>query len=169
MNLQPILQNDYLILLPLKESDFDELYQLASNPKVWQQHPQKNRYQKDVFHDFFKKALQGNSAFKIVDKQSNQIVGTTRYYDLNQEDKSIFIGFTFLAMAFWGKGINAQVKHLMLDYIFQFVSKVYLHVAIENIRSQKAIERLGAKKIAEQEFELDNKSIQIKYLYLIEK
>lgn len=149
MNIQPTLENDFVQLIPLQETDFEELFAVASDPLVWEQHPNKDRYKREVFENFFQGAMESGGAFKIIDKNSNKIAGSTRFYDYNAEDNSIFIGYTFYATKFWGSKLNPQVKKLMLDYIFQFVDKVNFHVGKENIRSQKAMEKLGAKKVNE--------------------
>ena len=149
MNLQPILENDLVKLIPLQEADFEELYLVASDPLVWEQHPNKDRYKRDVFQNFFDGAMQSGGAFKLVDKLSGNVIGSTRFYDLDMKNKSILIGYTFYGRAYWGSTYNPQVKKLMLDYAFQFLDKVYFHVGAQNIRSQKAIERLGATKVRE--------------------
>ncbi|WP_374442796.1 GNAT family N-acetyltransferase [Epilithonimonas sp.] len=149
MNIQPILENDFVKLIPLEENDFESLFSVASDPKIWEQHPNKDRYKREVFQNFFKGAMESKGAFKIVEKNTGEIAGSTRFYDYNPEDSSIFIGYTFYARKFWGSKLNPQVKKLMLDYIFQFVDKVNFHVGKDNIRSQKAMEKLGAKKVDE--------------------
>ena len=150
-SIQPKLENDSLQLLPLAESDFERLFNVASDPEVWAMHPSKERYKRDVFQNFFKGALQSKGAFLIIDKETTAVLGSTRFYDYDENDESILIGYTFYGTKFWGKNINASVKKMMLDYIFQFVEKVIFHVGKENIRSQKAMERLGAEKIREEE------------------
>ena len=87
----------------------------------------------------------------VIDKSTDQAIGSTRFYDYNPDDSSILIGYTFYATAYWGKGINSSVKALMLDYVFSYVEKVFFHVGAENIRSQIAIERIGAVKLREEE------------------
>jgi len=149
MNIQPILENDFVKLIPLEENDFESLFSVVSDPKIWEQHPNKDRYKREVFQNFFKGAMESKGAFKIVEKNTGEIAGSTRFYDYNPEDSSIFIGYTFYARKFWGSKLNPQVKKLMLDYIFQFVDKVNFHVGKDNIRSQKAMEKLGAKKVDE--------------------
>ena len=149
-DIQPSLENEKLIISPLDENDFEALYAVASDPKIWEQHPNKNRWQKEVFEVFFKGAVESNSAFKIIDKQTDSIAGSTRFYDYKEQDESILIGYTFYATSYWGQGINSSVKKMMLDYIFQFVSTVYFHIGAENIRSQIAISRLNAEKVDEQ-------------------
>lgn len=148
-SIQPILENDYVKLIPLQENDFEQLFSVASDPLVWEQHPNKDRYKRDVFKRFFEGALESGGAFKIIEKNTGEIAGSTRFYNYNAADNSIFIGYTFYARKFWGSKMNPQVKKLMLDYIFQFVDKVNFHVGKDNLRSQKAMEKLGAKKVDE--------------------
>ncbi|VTP91629.1 GNAT family N-acetyltransferase [Sphingobacterium daejeonense] len=150
-NMQPILQNEKVVMYPLRENDFDDLYSVASDPKVWEQHPNRDRWKKEVFTVFFEGALKSKGAFKVVDKESGKVIGSTRIYDYNDAEDCIFIGYTFYGVSSWGKGFNLAAKKTMLDYLFRFVSKVKFHVGSDNIRSQIAIERLGANKIAELE------------------
>lgn len=149
MNIQPTLENDFVQLIPLQNTDFEQLFAVASDPKIWEQHPNKDRYKREVFENFFQCAMESGGAFKIIEKNTGEIAGSTRFYDYNAEDNSIFIGYTFYATKFWGSKLNPQVKKLMLDYIFQFVDKVNFHVGKDNIRSQKAMEKLGANKVDE--------------------
>jgi len=148
-SIQPILENENLKLIPLWEDDFERLYKTASDPEIWKQHPNKDRYQREIFRNFFKGAIESNGAYLILDKASGEIAGSTRFYDYNEEENSIFIGYTFYAVKFWGKELNRQAKKLMLDYIFQFVDKVIFHVGATNYRSQKAMEKLDAIKTNE--------------------
>lgn len=148
-SLQPILENESVKLLPLQEDHFERLYSVASDPMVWEQHPNKNRYQKEVFNNFFEGAMLSGGAFLIIDKVTDEVAGSTRFYDYNESDHSIFIGYTFYGRKFWGGKLNPQVKKLMLDYIFQFVDLVKFHVGAENWRSRKAMEKLGAHLIGE--------------------
>lgn len=169
INIQPILENDSVLLYPLQGADFDALYHVASDPKIWEQHPNKDRWKKDVFSTFFEGAMQSKGAFKILDKTTGNILGSTRFYDYNENEKSIFIGYTFYATSCWGTGINKSVKSIMLDYIFQFVSKVHFHIGADNIRSQIAIGRIGAEKIAEQEVAYFGEPDRLNFVYEITK
>ncbi|SKB33502.1 Protein N-acetyltransferase, RimJ/RimL family [Parapedobacter luteus] len=145
----PLLQNDRAILLPLLETDFEVLYALASDPVVWAQHPQPDRWKASVFRIFFNGAINSKGAFKVIDRKTGAVAGSTRFYDYDAQNRSIFIGYTFYAARYWGTGLNAVVKKLMLDYAFRYVDTVLLHVGAANIRSQKAVKKLGARKIAE--------------------
>ena len=150
-SLQPVLETATLKLLPLQASDFADLYAVAADPKIWEQHPNKDRWQEQVFTTFFAGAMQSQGAFKIVDKATGATLGSTRLYDYNPQDHSIYIGYTFYSTQSWGQGINQAVKALLLDYVFQFVTTVRFHIGADNVRSQIAIQRLGALKVAEQE------------------
>ena|SRR5690606_5915214 len=167
--LQPTLENEQIVLQPLKASDFETLYAVASDPEIWQQHPNKDRWKKDVFRTFFEGAMQSGGAFKVVDKTTGMAIGSTRFYDYQPKDNSIFIGYTFYATAYWGKGINHQAKNLMLDYIFQFVDQVNFHVGATNIRSQIAISRLGAVKVGQHEVTYFGETAKLNFVYAISK
>lgn len=169
-NLQPdFLENEIIKLIPLEEKHFEELYKVASDPLVWEQHPNKNRYEREVFQNFFEGAIESKGAFLILDKTTNEIAGSTRFYDYEPENNSIFIGYTFYGRNFWGTGFNPQVKKLMLDYAFQFVDKVRFHIGAENYRSQKAIEKLGAEKIDEINVAYYNEPSRHNFVYEIRK
>lgn len=169
LDLQPDLENQAIKLCPLEEKDFDLLYAVAADPEIWQQHPNKDRWKKEVFCTFFEGAIKSRGAFRVMDKITGLTIGSTRFYDYNPEDSSIFIGYTFYATAYWGKGINLAVKALMLDYIFQFVEKVSFHIGSDNIRSQIAITRLGAEKVGEEEVTYFGESPKLNFVYQMTK
>lgn len=167
VSIQPVLQNDAVALYPLQDADFDALYAVASDPKIWEQHPNKDRWKKEVFRTFFDGAMQSKGAYRIVDKATGQVAGSTRFYDYDEAHKSILIGYTFYATRYWGKGINRMVKRLMLEYIFQFADKVQFHIGAGNIRSQVAIGRLGAIKTGEQEVAYFGETSKLNFVYTI--
>lgn len=168
-SIQPVLENEQLILYPLKESDFEDLYSVASDPKIWEQHPNKDRWKREVFQNFFNGAIQSQGAFRVVDKSTGETIGSTRYYDYDEQSDRILIGYTFYAVFFWGEGINPMVKRLMLDYIFQFVGKVQFHIGANNLRSQIAIGRLGAEKIGEEDVAYFGETPKLNFIYEIKK
>lgn len=168
-DLQPNLENDFVRLQPLKENDFESLYKIASDPLIWEQHPNKDRYQKEVFEVFFKGAMESNGAFLVFNAKTLQAIGTSRFYELDKEKKSIAIGYTFLARSHWGGTYNKALKSLMIAHSFNFVNHVIFHIGAVNIRSQKAIERLGAKKIGEVEMEYYGETTKLNFIYQIDK
>lgn len=148
-SIQKPLENERVKMIPLKNTDFEKIYSVASDPKIWENHPNKNRWERLVFQNFFEGALKSGGAYLIYDKESNELTGSSRFYDYNPNEKSILIGYSFYGTKFWGTGINTYAKKAMLDYIFNFVEKVYFHVGAENIRSRKAMEKLGAVLLRE--------------------
>ncbi|NWF88792.1 MAG: GNAT family N-acetyltransferase [Ignavibacteriaceae bacterium] len=165
MNLQPTLKNELVKLIPLKEEDFETLYKAASDPLIWEQHPENNRFQRHAFEKFFKGAIDSRGAFLVIDNKTGEVIGSSRYYDYDENNNSIAIGFTFLTRKYWGTAYNRAMKTLMLDYAFKFVETVIFHIGEKNIRSQKAILKLGAKKINE----LKKSENSISFVYEIKK
>ncbi|MBJ6108804.1 GNAT family N-acetyltransferase [Hymenobacter sp. BT523] len=166
---QPSLETDTLQLLPLQPADFAALYAVAADPAIWAQHPNPDRWQQPVFATFFEGALHSGGAFKVVEKATGAVLGSTRIYDYQPEDNSIFIGYTFYGIQHWGKGINPSVKALLLNYLFQFVETVRFHIGAGNVRSQVAIQRLGATKVAEQEVAYFGEALKLNFVYEIIK
>ena len=145
--LQPHLKGELLELRPLVPNDWDELFAVASDSLIWEQHPERDRYKEDVFRIFFRDAMQSGGAFVIIDRKTEQIIGSTRFYGYDPEKSEIEIGWTFLARKYWGGRYNAEMKRLLLHHAFQFVESVVFFVGEENIRSQKAMEKVGAIKV----------------------
>ena len=168
-DLQPTLENDLIKVVPLKEEDFEALFTVASDPLIWEQHPNKDRYKREVFENFFKGAIESKGAFIVYEKETNKIVGSSRYYELDEAASSVAVGYTFIGRDFWGKGHNKALKTLMLDYAFQFVDQVILHIGATNFRSQKASEKLGAVKINEIEVAYYGEPVKWNFVYQIDK
>lgn len=168
-SIKPTLENEQILLTPLEAGDYDALYAVASDPAIWAQHPQHDRWKEEVFREFFDAAIRSHSAFKIIDKASGEIAGSTRYYDYDARENSIYIGYTFYATKYWGTGFNKAVKKLMLDYIFQYVTAVGFHVGMNNVRSQIAISRLGAVKVGEMEMDLAFGANRRNFVYSLAK
>lgn len=169
MNLQPTLSNEYAQLVPLSPGDFESLYAVAADPLIWAQHPNPDRWRREVFSNFFDGAIQSGGAFKIVHLPSGELAGSTRMYDYDAAANRLLIGYTFYARKFWGTGINRAVKKLMLDYAFGHVAEVDFHIGAVNRRSQIAIERLGALKVDEQEVAYFGETPKLNYVYRIRR
>ena len=170
IDLQPThLENELVKLVPLKEEDFERLYKVASDPLVWEQHPNKNRYQREVFQNYFKGAIESGGAFLILDKKTGEVIGSSRLYDHKPADKEIEIGYTFISRDHWGGAYNRAVKKLMLDHAFTFADRVIFHIGAQNVRSQKALEKLGGKKTGEIEMEYFGEPKRLNFIYHIHK
>ena len=146
-DLQPYLKGKLLELRPLATDDWDELFEVASDSLIWEQHPERDRYKEGVFRIFFKDALESGGAFVIIDRKTQHIIGSTRFYGYDPEKSEIEIGWTFLARKFWGGRYNAEMKQLLLNHAFKFVESVVFFVGEDNVRSQKATEKVGAIKV----------------------
>ena len=142
-DLQPILKGKLLELTPLRPSDFPDLYAVASDPLIWEQHPAKDRCQEAVFQQFFQKALDSGGAFVATDRKDGRVIGTSRFHDYNPERNQIEIGFTFLARSYWGGAYNREMKELMLRHAFSYVERVVFLIDPQNFRSQRAVEKIG--------------------------
>jgi RimJ/RimL family protein N-acetyltransferase len=166
---QPTLQNEFVHLRPLTSDDFEILYNVACDPEIWAQHPNKERYKREVFQNFFKGALESKGAFVIYNTQTGQAIGSTRFYDLDTAKSEILIGYTFLAKDHWGSTFNFAAKKLLLTHAFQYVDRVNFHIGATNIRSQRAIEKLGAIKISELEVAYYGEPEKLNFIYQIAK
>ncbi|UMZ15284.1 GNAT family N-acetyltransferase [Pseudomonas sp. MPFS] len=157
-----------LELRPLEAADFESLYNVASDPLLWAQHPSPMRYQKPVFREWFNDALASQCTLVVLDRSNNQVIGSSRYYEFDEEKREVAIGYTFLAREKWGGETNKELKHLMLTYAFQLVDTVWFHVDSQNFRSQRAMEKIGARLSHRATKQLADRT-QAYFLYKIEK
>jgi len=142
-DLQPILKGELLELRPLRAEDFRDLYSVAADPLIWEQHPNKDRHKEEVFKVFFQEALDSGGALIAIDSKDGQVIGSSRFHGYDKEKSEIEIGWTFLARSHWGGIYNREMKRLMLRHAFRFVKKVIFLVGPQNVRSQRAIEKIG--------------------------
>jgi N-acetyltransferase len=167
--LQPSLKNNLVIAEPLQSSHFNALYAAAADPLIWEQHPNKNRWQLPDFEIYFQGAIASGGALLVMDAATNEIIGCSRYYDYNAEANNICIGYTFLVRSHWGSGYNYALKQLMLDHIFPYVHSVRFFIGAFNKRSQISIERFGAIKTREEETAYYGEAPKLDYVYEITK
>jgi len=144
---QPVLEGKLVRLRPLQENDLPALYELASDPLVWEQHPSKDRVQKPVFHRWFDETLASGGALAVIDCRGGRIIGTSRFDHFDPGRSEIEIGGTLLARSYWGGEYNGEMKRLMLRHAFGVVQNVVFRVHSLNLRSQRAVEKLGAVRI----------------------
>jgi RimJ/RimL family protein N-acetyltransferase len=144
---QPVLKGDILELRPLRSEDFQALYAVASDPLIWEQHPVRTRYQEEVFKGFFREALESGGALIVIDSNGGRVIGSSRFHGYDEEKSEIEIGWTFLARSHWGGIYNKEMKRLMLRHAFRFVNSVIFLVGPQNVRSQRAIEKIGGDRV----------------------
>lgn len=143
-DLQPTLKGELLALRPLRPEDFHDLYAVAADPLIWEQHPHRDRHREEVFRQFFHEALESGGALIVIDSDDDQVIGSSRFHAYDPEKSEIEIGWTFLARSRWGGLYNREMKQLMLRHAFRFVKKVVFLVGPQNLRSQRALEKIGA-------------------------
>lgn len=142
-DLQPTLKGDLLELRPLRAEDFNDLYAVASDPLIWEQHPSSDRYQESVFREFFREAMESGGALISIDSKTREVIGSSRFYGYDPEKSEVEIGWTFLARSRWGGVYNGEMKQLMLDHAFKYVDNVVFLIGPQNIRSRRAVEKIG--------------------------
>ncbi len=140
---QPSLSGTLLEVRPLQESDYNALFDVASDPLIWEQHPEPDRYRLDVFQAFFQESIASGGALIIHDAQSQEVIGSSRFYGFDEKQSEVEIGWTFLARSHWGGRYNRELKRLMLDHAFRFVGSAIFYIGPANIRSQHATLKVG--------------------------
>jgi N-acetyltransferase len=144
---QPTMKGTLVELRPLRPDDWDFLFAVASDPLIWEQHPARDRYKADVFRAFFTEALASGGALAALDRKDGRIIGSSRFHGYNEQASEVEVGWTFLARSHWGGRYNREMKQLMLRHAFQFVERVIFLIGPENLRSQKAMEKLGGVRV----------------------
>ena len=146
MDRQQTLTGDRLELRPLRADDWQALYAVASDPLIWELHPAHDRWQEPVFRAFFADALAGGGALLVTDRASGAVVGSSRFQAHDPADGgSVEIGWTFLARSHWGGSYNREMKRLMLAHAFGTVARVEFRVGECNLRSCRAMEKIGGR------------------------
>jgi len=140
-DLQPVLRGKLIELHPLCADDFEAIHAAASDPLIWEQHPESDRYKREVFQGFFDSAMASGGAFAVIDKPSGRIIGSSRYCNLSEDGSEVEIGWTFLQREFWGGEYNRELKRLMLDHALPHLKRVVFVVGENNVRSRKALEK----------------------------
>jgi N-acetyltransferase len=143
---QPTLTGGLVALRALRRDDFEALHAAAHDPPIWVQHPEPDRWREDVFSAYFDQLLASGGAVAVFERATEGVIGVSRYDNLDVERSEVEIGWTFLARAYWGGRYNADLKSIMLGHAFRFVRTVVFVIGEQNLRSRRAIERLGAKQ-----------------------
>ena len=169
INFKPTLKNSLVTATPLLQTDFESLLQAASDPLIWEQHPNKNRWQPEVFKNYFEGAIKSGGAFLVTNTQTNEVIGSSRYSDYDAATNTISVGYTFFIRSHWGGGYNYALKQLMLQHIFQYVDTVKFFIGAVNKRSQISLERFGAIKTGEEQTAYYGEPAKLDYVYAITK
>ncbi|HUF11347.1 MAG TPA: GNAT family N-acetyltransferase, partial [Rhodothermales bacterium] len=136
-----------LEMRPLRGENYDALYAVASDPLIWEQHPVHNRHEEAVFKGLFAESLASGGALVAIDAGSRRIIGSSRFHDYRDQESQVEIGWTFLARSYWGGVYNGEMKRLMMEHAFRFVDHVVFRVGVNNVRSQRAVEKIGGIRV----------------------
>ncbi len=148
---QPFLKSNLVEIRPLETSDFEQLYEVASDPLIWEQHQNKDRHTLENFTKFFDESITSKGALVILDAKTGRVIGSSRFKILDEFQGVVEIGWSFLNRAYWGGQYNHEFKKLMINYALQDYKNVVFYVNPKNYRSQRAMEKLGARKMTYRE------------------
>jgi RimJ/RimL family protein N-acetyltransferase len=143
MDFQPTLADALVTLRPLRAADWDALHAVASDPLIWAGHPAKDRWREPVFRRFFDEAMASGGALIALDPATGEVIGASRYDLTRAGPGEVEIGWTFLARSRWGGRTNAAMKRLMVGHALAGCARVIFLVGEDNIRSRKAMEKIG--------------------------
>lgn len=167
MDYQPTLQNEIATVRPLLEEDLEPLYMAASDPKIWKGMPAKGRHKRENFIEFFEYVLSTEKAFAILNTQTKEIIGTTRYYLVSRH--RLCMGSTFIQRNYWGGEMNKAFRTLLIDNAFLHYNKIHIHITKDNLRNQRATEKLGFVYQYDEEMNLGRGKTRNYMTYVLEK
>lgn len=145
-----ILENNLVKLSPLKESDFDNLVHFSiKEPELWK-YSLTQANSPENLKIYINKALEGRAnkkeyAFIVYDKRANEYAGSTRFYDIQTENATLQLGYTWYGKEFQGTGLNKNCKYLLLSFAFDTLKmeRVEFRADNENKRSIQAMKNIG--------------------------
>ena len=167
MDRQPYLANDLVRLRPMQTKDRKLLFEVAKDPGIWEQHPVSDRHLLHKFDSFFQDSLDSKGALIVEELPTGQIIGSSRFQPVEGIDWAIEIGWSFLAKSHWGGTYNQAVKGLMVDHAFKSMEVIVFYIDKQNIRSQKAVEKLGAYRSREKKTEILMRNPKKEWTYVL--
>lgn len=136
-------------LIPLDESHFETLIGLSKDQRIWQHYAidgsNTQKLKSSLEMALYEREKGTQYPFVIILKKENKIVGSTQFLDIQPIHKKLEIGWTWLHPDYWGTSINLECKLLLFTYCFEVLEakRVQLKTDENNIRSRKAIEKIG--------------------------
>lgn len=138
-------------IISLEKLHLNELVLLAKDKRIWEFFPFDGANEMrflTIYNSFISEREKGNQyPFIIVDKNNHKIIGSTSFLDIQKQHKKMEIGATWLHPDYWGSSINTECKLLLLSYCFEELctTRIQLKTDEKNMRSRKAIEKIGAE------------------------
>lgn len=147
-----VLEDETVLLRPLEESDSENLLEISLNePETWEYSLVRanGRENLEKYIQIALKARENRKEFPFIvfDKKSGEYAGSTRFYDINLEFKTLQLGYTWYGKAFRGTGLNKHCKYLLLEYAFETLGmeRVEFRADNNNERSIAAMKSIGCK------------------------
>lgn len=154
MQIEPVTLTGKVVRLePLQLSHAEDLFEAAQEPGTWAYIPTNPSTSLQAMREWIEEAvalwqLGVAMPFAIIDQRSERAIGSTRYLAIEPKDYGLEIGGTWIAPAFRRTAVNTECKYLLLSYAFEqaHAIRVQLKTDSRNLRSQRAIERIGGVK-----------------------
>ncbi len=152
-----LLRGEFVYLENLHPDHVEKLKQLAKDERLWEftktllvNDSYDEQFEKYIAAAFDDRNTGGQNSYVIRDVATDEIIGMTRFYRIEPSHKRVSIGYTWYVPEVWGKAHNKECKLLLLQYVFEKLGyqRAEFEVAHQNIRSQKAVEKIGAVKEA---------------------
>lgn len=147
-----ILEDDFVLLRPLEESDLDNLLEISLNePETWE-YSLVRANGKENLENYIQLALKARTnktefPFVVFDKKSGKYAGSTRFYDINLPFKTMQLGYTWYGKEFRGTGLNKHCKFLLLQFAFETLGleRIEFRADNNNLQSIAAMKSIGCK------------------------
>jgi N-acetyltransferase len=146
------IENEIVRLIPMKREHVEGIYKVANDQRIWKHMSVELTNRNAVVsyvEDAVKRRQDGtDEAFVIVNQETDKIVGATWFLDISVPHKRLEIGSTWIHPDYWRSNINTNCKYLLLEHCFEerSLQRIQIKTSHQNLRSQAAIERIGAKK-----------------------
>jgi len=145
-----ILENDSVLLRPLRKEDIALLEEFSINePELWKYSlipaDGLDNLKNYISHALSERDLKTSYPFIVLNKRTNKIAGSTRFYDYRKTHSTVQLGFTWYAKEFQGTGLNRNCKFLLLQYAFETMKleRVEFRADAKNTRSIAAMKSIG--------------------------
>jgi RimJ/RimL family protein N-acetyltransferase len=150
INPNVILEDEFVLLRPLQESDLEHLLPFSMNePELWK-FSLVRANGKENLENYIQIAMKSREngtefPFIVYDKRKGKYAGSTRFYDINYGFKTIQLGYTWYGKDFQGTGLNKHCKYLLLSYAFETLGmeRVEFRADNANERSKAAMLSIG--------------------------
>ena len=147
------LTGEFVRIVPMQKNHIQELYEIGKDDAIWTHYPDTvvesfNDMESIVENALYNKKIGTEFPFVVLLRENDKVIGSTRFLEISKNNKRLEIGWTWLTPTAWGTKINAECKYLLLKYCFETLKCIRVQLKTDelNIRSQKAIEKIGGQK-----------------------